>query len=132
MASGDISTKSLTSTSVEENVINTTDVTIIPYIRESDIDFVGYNLRPTVQSWFYFDDKEMSNFITRANVLKLSGKKAFGDIIFNNPRETVSFLGGKAKVLLTETDQNTGKTVLYISPITHPKSNHFPTNTVVG
>jgi len=52
MASGDISTKSLTSTSVEENVINTTDVTIIPYIRESDIDFVGYNLRPTVQSWF--------------------------------------------------------------------------------
>lgn len=132
MASGDISTKSLTSTSVEENVINTTDVTIIPYIRESDIDFVGYNLRPTVQSWFYFDDKEMNNFITRANVLKLSGKKAFGDIIFNNPRETVSFLGGKAKVLLTETDQNTGNTVLYISPITHPKSNHFPTNTVVG
>lgn len=119
-------------TDVREDVTNKTDVSLIPFIRESDIDFVGYSLRPNRQSWYYFDDKGMSQFVSRPNIIVLDANKAYGDMLFNTPREEISFVGGRAKVLLAERNQVTGNTTLYISQIRNPRSNVVAGNTVTG
>lgn len=108
------------------------DVSVIPFIRESDLDFVGYNLRPNRQVWYYFDDTEMSHFVSRPSVVALDSQKGFGDQIFNSPREEVSIAGGLATVLLSETDQTTGNTTLYLSPLRNAGANVESGNTVTG
>lgn len=109
-----------------------TDVSVIPFIRESDIEFVGYNLRPTRQHWYYFDDKEMSHFISRPNIIVLDTNKNFGDILFNTPKESVIVAGGTARVLLNETNQLSNNTTLYVSQFSSPRANIRTGNTVVG
>jgi hypothetical protein len=109
-----------------------TDVSVIPFIRESDVDFVGYNLRPNREVWYYFDDKNMDQFISRPNIIILDTQKNFGDMLFNAPREDVRIAGGRAKVLLNETHPTNGNTRLYISDVRNPTSNVGVGNSVIG
>ena len=116
---------------VTDSSATRTDVSIIPYIRESDIDFVGFNLRPNRESWLYFDNLNMNNFVSRPNILVLDTNKSFGGVFLNTPQEKVALAGGVADVLHAETN-STGNTTLYVSQLKNPKSNIAAGNTVVG
>lgn len=132
---GPTTTQTLTNstTTVDSPGQTTSDLSVTPFIRESNLDFVGYNLRPTREVWYYFDDKEMSHFISRPNIIKFDARKDFGDMLFNTPRERVRFPnGGFAKVLLNETDANTGNTTLYVSQIEACNGIIGTGNTVTG
>lgn len=132
MALSPLSFQFSTSDTVETLGPSETDVSVIPFIRESDIDFIGYNLRPNREVWYYFDDKNMDQFVSRPNVLILDTQKNFGDMLFNTPREDVRVAGGRARVLLNETHPTNGNTRLYIGEIRNPTSNVGVGNSVIG
>lgn len=116
---------------ISDKTSNKTDVSIIPFIRESDIEFVGFNLRPNRESWFYFDNEGMNNFVSRPNIIVMDTRKNFKGVLLHSPQEEITIVGGRAEVLHTETNSD-GNTVLYISQIKSPKCNVHIGNTVVG
>lgn len=48
------------------------DVSIIPYMRHIEIDFVATGLRPNRRVWFFFDDTDITKYISEANELELT------------------------------------------------------------
>lgn len=112
-----------------ENTIE--DVSIIPYMREIDIDFISHNLRPNRETYLWFDNKEMSHFVQSPNKIVLDTKKEFQDF-YNSPRELVRLNSGNARVYLAETDQTTDNTTLYVSHFEGLTTNVVTGNTVVG
>lgn len=56
------------------------DVSLIPYMREIHINFAAIGLRPNRRVNFFFDNKDMTNFIGKANLIKLrdSGTRPLG------------------------------------------------------
>lgn len=107
------------------------DVSIIPFMRELDIDLIAYNMRPNREVFLYMEDKEMSHFFQNANKITLDTKKAFGDA-FNTPREFIDLNGGNAHVFLAETNQTTGNTTLYVGHFEDITTNVVTGNTVTG
>jgi len=107
------------------------DVSLSAFMRALPIDFTAYNLRPNRKVYPFFDNKDVSNFIEKANRVVLdtraqlqtmitgaiSGVNYTGSRILNpvdTSREEVFIYGKKATVLFSEVDE-TGNTVLYIS-----------------
>ena len=129
-SSGNRDTISETSTVDRDSGQVITDVNIVPFMREIDIDFFGYNLRPNREVFFYFDDKEVVNITQRPNIITLDTRKTFKDYKLA-PRELLSIVGGQARIFHSETNSD-GNTVLYIGQISQPKSNVTVGNTVLG
>ena len=78
-SSGNRDTLSETSTVDRDGGQVITDVNVVPFMREIDIDFFGYNLRPNREVFFYFDDKEVVNITQRPNIITLDTRKTFKD-----------------------------------------------------
>lgn len=116
---------------VSDKSTTKTDVSIIPFIRESEIEFVGFNLRPNRETWFYFDNEGMNNFVARPNIVVLDANKSFMSMLLNSPKEEVSIVGARAEVLHAETNSS-GNTVLYLAQLQNPKVNVRVGNTVTG
>jgi len=129
-SSGNRDTISETSTVDRDSGQVITDVNVVPFMREIDIDFFGYNLRPNREVFFYFDDKEVVNITQRPNIITLDTRKTFKDYKLA-PRELLSIVGGQARIFHSETNSD-GNTVLYIGQISQPKSNVTVGNTVLG
>ena len=108
-----------------------TDVNYIPFMRGIPIDYIGYGLRPTRQVHFYFDDKDMSHFVQRANRVVLDTKASFQGME-SGQRERVVVNGANATILLNETDVATGNTVLYLSHFGNPTSELQVGDTITG
>ena len=90
-----------------------TSVDFVPYMRGLPIEFAAYKLRPSRQSWLYFDDQPVSKFIQRPNILEINKRyalKGLGDGF----RDTIRINGANAKVLHAETNENTGNTRFYL------------------
>lgn len=132
--SSDSDSQSGTTTSTVVDIdggTNVRDVSVIPFMREIDIDFMSYNLRPNRQLFCFFDDEEVTHFVEQPNKIVLDTKKSFQDFR-NSPRETIELAGGNARVYLAETNQDTGNTTLYISRMENPDTNVTVGNTVTG
>lgn len=92
-----------------------TNVSYIPYMRSQAIDFVGYRLRPRRQIYYYFDEVLVDKFIQRPNIIETSSKNSNLKSILTGKRETIVINGVPAKVLLTENNESTGFTRIYVS-----------------
>lgn len=107
-----------------------TDVNYIPLMRGLSIDFVGYNLRPTREIFYFFDDINMSHFIQRPNIIELDVDtpiRGFGD-----GRELVKIGSANALVMLNETSVATSNTRLYVKEFVNPTGAVESGNTVTG
>ena len=108
-----------------------TDVSLAAFMRALPIDFAAYNLRPGRKVYPFFDNKDISNLIQKANKIVLDSRVRFQSMVtgpiqnvhystsgvsspIDTTREEIFIYGQKAKVLFSEVDE-TGNTVLYIS-----------------
>lgn len=48
------------------------DVSIIPYMRRLDIDFIATGLRPNRRVYFFFDKEEITKYISQGNIITLN------------------------------------------------------------
>lgn len=107
------------------------DVQNIANMRELDINFVSYKLRPNRQHHYYFDNKDMSHFVARPNIIVLDSKNAGSwPSVLRPPRLKLDIVGGNSNILLAESDIVTGNAVLYVTALQAPKSNVRVGNTV--
>jgi hypothetical protein len=116
------------------------DTDYIPFIRRSDIKFLCSRLRPERQVWFFFDNRSVSHYIERPNVIETSTYDPYtvNDLNTGSPAE-ISIGTAAATVLLAETDyrdpndEETAFTRLYVSSfknVNHPISNGAPIITI--
>ena len=102
------------------------DVSIVPYIRPAEVDFLGVNLRPTRRVYYFFDSTPITDYIQKPNILKLTGNTSFIDTPVSN--EWVNAGSNTGKVLLSQVNSN-GNTVLYLS---HSTGTFIPGQTITG
>lgn len=112
-------TSSISSTLVDSSnfgeITPVVDVTVPFFMRSVPISFVGYNLRPNRRSYVFFDGKDVSSLIERANIVELDNSVSYASLIRGGERsEYVNINYGVAKVLHTEKNES-GNTVLYLS-----------------
>lgn len=95
------------------------DVSIIPYMREIDICFLGSQLRSNRRMYHFFDDVDVDNFVARPNIItvRMTNNERFIDLRRQNGEEIVAG-ENVARVLLRErfSKGNTGYVKLYVSP----------------
>ena len=90
-----------------------TSIDLVPYMRGLPIEFAAYKLRPSRQSWLYFDNQPVSKFIQKPNILEINKRyalKGLGDGF----RDTIRVNGANAKILHAETNEVTGNTRFYL------------------
>ena len=96
-------------------IVPVTDVIMPFFMRSIPISFVGYNLRPNRRSYVFFDGKDVSSLIERANIVELDNSVSYASLIKGGERsEYVNINYGIAKVLHSEKNES-GNTVLYLS-----------------
>jgi hypothetical protein len=64
------------------------DTSLVPYIREKDVDFVARNLKPYKISTLFFDDIAINRFCQCGNKLKVDAKKVV--VVSSNNTGTIS------------------------------------------
>jgi len=96
-------------------IVPVTDVIMPFFMRSIPISFVGYNLRPNRRSYIFFDGKDVSSLVERANIVELDNSVSYASLIKGGERsEYVNINYGIAKVLHSEKNES-GNTVLYLS-----------------
>lgn len=82
------------------------DTSLIPYIRENDVEFVARNLKPYKLSKIFFDDIAVNQFCQIGNQVRLDSKKvvvvsknntttiAASDIVFQGTANTINTFNG--------------------------------------
>lgn len=112
--SGAKTTTTVTNTKFNNGVI---DLSIIPFIKEMEIDFIASGMCPDAEHWFYFDDVDVYKYVVLPNIIKLTATKAYRDLQANTiPDRLISLnSSNQATVLLNQTDSNTSQTILYVS-----------------
>jgi hypothetical protein len=92
------------------------DVSIIPYMRSIDIQFIAEALRPSRRMYYFFDEKDILNYVLKPSIIELTTKVGFTGGFSNN--DTVSVASNAAQVLISETDpNNNNKTFLYVANV---------------
>jgi hypothetical protein len=92
---------------------------IIPFMREAEIAFLGYELRTNRRMYHYFDDIDVDNYVARPNIITVRKTNNIDFIDMRQESGEELFAGSNtAKILLTEkfSESNTGYIKLYISP----------------
>jgi len=92
-----------------------TDASIIPYMRELAIDFVAMKMRPNRQIYYYFDDKFVNQYIQRPNIIEIDRYDDTVKDIRKGSRDIISIGGSEARILHTETNENSGNTRIYVA-----------------
>jgi hypothetical protein len=75
-----VTTETTTSTQRFDNGI--IDASIQPYMRHIEVDFVATGLRPNRRVWFFFDNVDVTRYISPSNIIELDGDG--GTIITGN------------------------------------------------
>ena len=135
--------RTATETALTETITTTTtvdtdggiqldSVNFIENMRGIAIDFVGYNLRPTRQVAFYFDEMSMSQFVQRPNIINFDNGNMFSG--FGRGKEPIirSGDGAVSEVLWCETDLATSNTRVYVKPWLGAESPIVAGNTFTG
>lgn len=110
----------VTDTTTIENPLGqvVTNYSYIPFMREIDIDFVGYGLRPYRKIYYYFDNNLVNGFVQRPNVIETDSETLIHDIK-TGLREYIKVGAGAsaptARIIHTERNESTGKQRLYVS-----------------
>ena len=97
----------------------------IPWMRELEIEFVGYRLRPHRQVYYYFDDEPVSKYIERCNIIEIDVRDNSLNDLKSKQREVISINGATARVLATETNVTTGNTVIYTTHFKNDDACYF-------
>lgn len=87
------------------------DVSVIPYIRPRDVVFVGENLRPTREVFYFFDEANIYNYIQKPDVIKLTSNTKF--VTSEGFTETITSGNNTGRILLSRTDTD-GNTILFV------------------
>lgn len=117
-------------TTVDTKIGDTvTNVSYIPYMRAIDIDFVAYRLRPYRQIYHYFDNVLMDAYVQKPNIIQTATTERPNDII-NGHRENIIVNGATARVLLTEYNEDTGLTRIYVGEFKNPSTIDVDAGTV--
>ena len=73
------------------------DISVIPYIRASEVQFSSFAMKPGAQAYFYFDETNVTNFVQKpSTIVTSSSVKNFknGDILYSSTsRGVVSVIG---------------------------------------
>ena len=93
--------------------------TIIPYIAEEDITFVGRGLLPDRDVYFFFDDTNIHQYIQRPNRIYLQGTVKYKDLSTNGVPSYVSVgSSNSATIIFSTADPDTGNTLILVSNVT--------------
>lgn len=96
-----------------------TDVQVLPFMRQLSIDFGAFKIRSDRQHHFYFDDKEISHFIQRPNIVKLdtAALNTFPSFVGTGSLQDLAIVGGLGKILIAERGINDSNVTLYIAHV---------------
>jgi len=90
------------------------DVSIIPFIRSRQVDFMATNLRPNRQVYPFFDDVSVVDYTKKPNIIELTSNTMFNDATgFNEPMISGA---NTARVLLSRL-ANSGNTQLHVTDV---------------
>ncbi len=110
--------------SLGSSVVN---VSIVPWIRQRDVFFNAYSMRPYRQVEFFFDGSNVTKYIERPNVLKVEQTLyRFDDQVGVN--EKVSFGSNTGQVVLSGFDSD-GNCLVYVA---NTKGYFTPGTTLTG
>lgn len=105
------STGQTTSTSRFDNGV--IDISIIPYMRKIDLQFVAESMRPQRRVYYFFDGVDINNFVLKPDMVKLSTAVGFTGHFSNNDSVTVQ--ANSAQVLVSQVDPDTNTTFLLLA-----------------
>lgn len=90
------------------------DVSLNPWVRQQEVKFVGHSLRPLRRVYYFFDDTQVTNYVQKPNIIRLTNTTDFNDT-FGAP-DVVSSGANNAIVLLSNPSVDfANNTLLYVS-----------------
>jgi hypothetical protein len=113
---------STSTTTITDSVLGEAvrDISIIPYMRGLEIDFIGYKLRPQRRVWLYFDNNRIDQYIQRPNIIETTTYNPTIKDIKSGNREWIRIKDSVARVLHIETNEDTGTTRIYTAEFVNP------------
>lgn len=112
-------TTSSVSTVTFESGDKLVDVSIIPYMRERPIYYLGAQLRNQRRMYHFFDEVDVDNYVARPNIVTVRKTNSANFLDLRRESGEEIYAGANAaQVLLTEnfSASNTGYVKLYVSP----------------